>query len=438
MKVPLLDLAAQYGPLQADIESATLKVLREGRYVLGPEVAQLETELAKYIGAKHVVGCASGSDALLLALMALGIGVGDEVITTPFTFFATVSAITRLGAKPVLVDIDPATFNIQVSGLRSRVSSRTKAIIPVHLFGQCADMEPILALGIPVVEDACQAIGARTSLQCSVDSAQRANRPPSTVHRPATTGSPSHLPLPASPSSHWLSAGAIGTIGTFSFYPTKNLGGPGDGGALSTNDDALATRLRQLRNHGMEPRYHHAYIGINSRLDTLQAAVLLAKLKHLDAWTEGRRRNAALYNELLKDITGIVLPCSDLRSPSTVHRPLSTAPCPLSPVHRPLPPSPLPLASSRSYHVFNQYTIRVPKRDALRTHLQAQGIGTEIYYPVPLHLQPCFAFLGYRAGDFPESEKAAAEVLSLPIYPELTGAQIEFVVRSIADFFHRG
>ena len=376
MNVPLLDLSAQYATIQAETEAAVLPVLRAGRYILGPEVGELERELAAYLGVRHVVACASGSDALLLALMALGIGAEDEVITTPFTFFATVSAITRLGARPVLVDIDPATFNLDPVAVARQVTPRTKAIIPIHLFGQCAAMAPLRALGIPIVEDACQAIGAK---------------------------------------DHGQMAGGLGTIGTFSFYPTKNLGGAGDGGALSTNDDALAEMLRRLRNHGMEPRYHHAVIGINSRLDTLQAAVLRVKLRHLDEWTTARRRNADRYTQLLKSIPAIQVPYSDLH---------------------PHPASRLP---PPAYHVFNQYTIRVPqKRDALRAHLQQQGIGTEIYYPVPLHLQPCFAFLAHRAGAFPAAERAAAEAISLPIYPELTGDQIDYVVDQIAAFVSRG
>lgn len=365
MNVPLLDLPAQYRVFQDEAETAALKVLREGRYVLGPEVSDFEREMAAYVAVKHVITCASGSDALLLALMALEIGPGDEVITTPFTFFATVSAITRLGARPVFVDIDPETFNLDVTAIPAKITPRTKAIIPIHLFGQCAEMEPLLKLGVPIVEDACQSIGAK--------------------HRGRM-------------------AGSMGTLGTFSFYPTKNLGGPGDGGALSTNDDALATRLRQLRNHGMEPRYYHALVGINSRLDTLQAAILRVKLKHLNTWTEARRSNAERYTRLLKPIRNI-------------QTPISRTDC---------------------YHVFNQYTLRVPQRDALRAHLQQKGIGSEIYYPVPLHLQQCFAHLGHKPGDFPKAERAAAEVLSPPVYPELTAEQIGYVAETVAAFVKQG
>ncbi len=362
MNVPLLDLSAQYAALQPALEAAVLKVLREGKYILGPEVGELECALAGYTGAKHVIGCASGSDALVLALMALDVGPGDEVITTPHTFFATVGAIARLGAKTVFADIDPVSFNINVQQIRSKVTSRTKAVIPVHLFGQCADLDPILALGIPVIEDAAQAIGARYKGR---------------------------------------QAGTLGTMGTFSFFPSKNLGGIGDGGAISTNDDALADKLRILRVHGSKPKYYHSLLGVNSRLDTLQAAALLVKLKHLNDWHEGRRRNAARYDDLLKDIPGLTRP----------------------------------VASSGCYHIYNQYTVRTAKRDALREHLTKANIGSEIYYPVPLHLQKCFADLGHKAGDFPESEHAAAESLSLPVYPELTGEQIEYVAATIKEFF---
>jgi dTDP-4-amino-4,6-dideoxygalactose transaminase len=361
MNVPLLDLKAQYQTIQTELEAAALRALRDGRYILGPEVGELECALAGYTGAKHVIGCASGSDALLLALMALDVGPGDEVITTPHTFFATVGSIARLGAKTVFADIDPATFNIQVQGLKSKVTRRTKAIIPVHLFGQCADLDPILALGIPVIEDAAQAIGAKYKGR---------------------------------------QAGTMGAMGTFSFFPSKNLGGAGDGGAICTHDDALAEKLRILRVHGSKPKYYHPLLGINSRLDTLQAAILRVKLNHLDEWHAARRRNAARYDELLNGLP-------DLRRP---------------------------VAGPDRFHIYNQYTIRTSRRDALREHLTKAGIGTEIYYPVPMHLQKCFANLGYKAGDFPEAERAAAESLSLPIYPELTGDQLEYVAGKIAEF----
>jgi len=356
MNVPLLDLQLQYAALQAELETATLKVLRETRYILGPEVGELEKALAGYTGAKHAIACASGSDALLLALMALDVGAGDEVITTPFTFFATASAIARLGAKPVFVDIEPRAFNINPDGIKAKITKRTKAILPVHLFGQCAEMDAILAFGLPVVEDAAQAIGAKYK-----------NR----------------------------QAGTMGTIGTFSFFPSKNLGGAGDGGALTTNDDRLAARLRALRVHGSERRYYHDEIGINSRLDTLQAALLLVKLRHLDAWSQARRDHAAQYDSQLD---------------KTVVTPWRNPDC---------------------THIYNQYTIRSTRRDALREQLTKAGIGSEVYYPVPLHLQNCFKYLGHKTGDFPVAERAAAEVLSLPIFPELTDAQIDYVIKTI-------
>jgi dTDP-4-amino-4,6-dideoxygalactose transaminase len=309
-----------------------------------------------------VIGCSSGSDALLLALLALEIGPGDEVITTPFTFFATVSAITRVGARPVLVDIDPRTFNLDVQQVAAKVTPKTKAILPVHLFGQCAAMEPLLKLGVPIVEDAAQAIGA-----------QYKNR----------------------------QAGTLGAIGTFSFFPSKNLGGAGDGGALCTNDDQLAEKLRVLRVHGGKPKYYHHVVGINGRLDTIQAAVLRVKLKYLDEWTASRRRNAGQYDSKLP-----------AASPN-LQRPYRHPDC---------------------FHIFNQYTIRAAQRDALRKHLTERQIGNEVYYPVPLHLQKCFAELGFKAGDFPEAERAATEVLALPIYPELSDEQIDYVAHTILEF----
>ena len=361
MNVPLLDLKLQYAALQAELEGAVLKVLRETRYILGPEVSELEAALVKYTGAKHAVACSSGSDALLLALLALDVGAGDEVITTPFTFFATAGAIARLGARPVFVDIDPTTFNIDPARIRAKITRRTKAILPVHLYGQCADMDALLKFGLPVVEDAAQAIGAKYKGR---------------------------------------QAGAMGIIGTFSFFPTKNLGGAGDGGALTTNDDRLAARLRALRVHGSERRYSHDEVGLNGRLDTLQAAVLLVKFRHLDEWTAARRRNAERYAQVLS-------PISELQTP---------------------------IAHSDSFHVYNQYTLRTARRDAVREHLTSAGIGSEVYYPVPLHLQKCFAALGHKGGDFPEAERAAAEVVSLPIFPELTMDQIDFAAETVAKF----
>ncbi|MCG3148437.1 MAG: UDP-2-acetamido-2-deoxy-3-oxo-D-glucuronate aminotransferase [Verrucomicrobiae bacterium] len=354
MNVPLFDLKPQYAALQPELEAAVLKVMRETRYILGPEVGELEAALVKFTGAKHAIACSSGSDALLLALMALDIGPGDEVICPTFTFFATAGAIARLGAQPVFVDIDPKTFNIDVAQIQ--VTPRTKAILPVHLFGQCADMDALLKLGVPVIEDAAQAIGAKYK------------------------------------GRH---AGTMGAIGTFSFFPTKNLGGAGDGGALTTNDDKLAARLRTLRVHGSERRYYHDEVGMNGRLDTLQAAVLLVKLRHLDAWTVARQRNAAFYSDRLR---------------AAVTTPWCHPDC---------------------THIYNQYTIRSLHRDLLRAHLTKAGIGSEIYYPVPMHLQQCFRYLDHRAGDFPHAESAASEVLSLPIFPELHSTQLEYVAETI-------
>jgi len=380
MIVPFLDLRSQYAALQVELEAAVLKVMRETRYILGPEVGEFETALAKYTGAKHAIACSSGSDALVLALMALDVGAGDEVITTPFTFFATAGAIARLGAKPVFVDIDPKTFNINPAGIAAKITPRTKAILPVHLFGQCAHMDAILKFGLPVVEDAAQAIGAKYRLK-TIDL-----RPESKDQSLKSEGSP------------WRSAGTLGTIGTFSFFPTKNLGGAGDGGALTTNDDKLAARLRSLRIHGSERRYYHDEVGLNSRLDTLQAAVLLVKLRHLDAWTQARQDHAAHYNRRLAGV---------------VQTPWCHPDC---------------------TPVYNQYTIRTARRDALREHLTRAGIGSEIYYPVPLHLQKCFRYLGQPAGAFPEAERAAAEALSLPVFPELSRTQLDGICDTLLGF----
>ncbi len=372
--VPLLDVSRQYAPLREEIIRAIERVCDSGRFVLGPDCEQLEQRLAEYCQVPHAVACASGSDALLLALMAVGVGPGDEVLMPSYTFFATASAAWRLGATPVFVDIDAATYNVDPARIEVLISKKTKAIIPVHLYGQCADMRALEAIGsahgIAVIEDACQAIGA-----------EFAGR----------------------------RAGGWSAIGCFSFYPTKNLGGFGDGGLMATHDEALAHRLRLLRGHGMEPRYYHSVVGVNSRLDTLQAAVLNVKLPHLDQWTAARQANAQRYNELfaanrLDQVLG------------------------------------LPAVAAGRRHVWNQYIVRVPdgRRDALRAHLAGRKIGTEIYYPVPLHLQACFASLGYGPGSLPESERAALETLALPIFPELTAAEQQTVVREIAAFIHNG
>jgi len=369
MKVPLLDLKAQYATIRDEIEPAVREVFESQYFILGPTVAAFEEEVAAYCGAKHAIGCASGSDALLLALMALGIGPGDEVITTPYTFFATASCITRLGAKPVFCDILPDTYNIDPDDIGRRITNKTKAILPVHLYGLTADMDRINAIAgdrdIPVIEDAAQAIGA------------------------------------ASPRGK---AGTLGLMGCFSFFPSKNLGGAGDGGMVVTDDDTLAVSLRTLRVHGSKPKYYHAVVGVNSRLDALQAAVLSVKLKHLDDWSAGRRDNADTYRRLFaaKDLGDLV----------------ST-----------------PVSPEGYTHIYNQFVIRVKNRDALRDHMKENGIGTEIYYPVPLHLQECFAFLGGGEGNLPVSEEAAKTTLALPIYPELTAEMQEYVVDTIAAFY---
>jgi dTDP-4-amino-4,6-dideoxygalactose transaminase len=370
MHVPLLDLREQNADLRPEIESALGRVLDTNAFILGNEVAELEKELAAYCGTKYAIGCASGSDALLLAMMALDVAPGDEVITTAYSFFATVSAITRLGAVPVFVDIDPQTYNLDVSQVREKITAKTKAIQPVHLYGQCADMAELNAIarefGIPVVEDAAQAIGAE---------------------------------------ENGVRAGAMSAIGCFSFYPSKNLGGMGDGGFMTTDDDILADKLLALRVHGSRERYYHKWVGLNSRLDGFQGAILRVKLPHLDRWSDARKQNADRYRELFAS-AGL--------SDRIV----------------------LPIERANVRHIYNQFVIRVPTdRDRLRAFLTEKGIGTDVYYPLPLHLQECFAYLGGREGDLPESEKAGRETLALPIYPELRPEQQEYVVRSIAEFF---
>jgi dTDP-4-amino-4,6-dideoxygalactose transaminase len=370
MKVPLLDLSEQNKKLRPEIEAALGRVLDTNGFILGSEVAALEKELAAYCGTKHAVGCASGSDALLLALMAFDIGPGDEVITTPYSFFATVSAVTRLGATPVFVDIDPQTYNLDVAQIEAKITERTKAIQPVHLYGQCADMEALRAVSekyaVPLVEDAAQAIGAE-------ENGRR--------------------------------AGAMSEIGCFSFYPSKNLGGMGDGGFMTTDDDSLAHKLGALRVHGSFERYYHKWIGLNSRLDGFQGAVLRVKLPHLDEWTERRRTNAERYRELFTD-RGLTEQVG------------------------------LPFERENVRHIYNQFVVRVPeRRDELKVFLAENEIGTDVYYPVSLHLQECFAYLGHREGEFPESEKASRETLALPIFPELEPEQQRYVVEKIAEFF---
>ena len=369
--VPLIDMSRQYAAIKHQIAANVEAVLASGHFILGPEVEKLERELAAYSQTDHAIACASGSDALLLALMALEVGPGDEVIMPSYTFFATASAAWRLGARPIFVDIEPQDFNLNAQLVEEHITPATKAIIPVHLYGQCANLQAITEVaqrhGLAVIEDAAQAIGAEY---------------------------------------HGRRAGSIGDVGCLSFYPTKNLGGCGDGGMLLTNRADLAEKLKLLRGHGMSPRYYHSVVGINSRLDALQAAVLRVKLPCLEEWTALRQTNAERYTELF-------------------------ASCGLDRVLS------LPTAGAAMRHVWNQYVVRVPngRRDALREHLKSAQIGTEIYYPVPLHLQECFRGLGYRPGSLPESERAARESLALPIFPELTAAEQMQVVLHTANFF---
>ena len=371
MNVPLLDITEQNRSLRPEIEAALGRVLDTNAFILGSEVKALEEDLAAYCGTKYAIGCASGSDALLLALMALDVKPGDEVITTPYSFFATVSAITRLGAIPVFVDIDPQTYNLDIGQIESKITERTKAIQPVHLYGQCADMSALREVskshGIPLAEDAAQAIGAE----------ENGNR-----------------------------AGAMSEIGCFSFYPSKNLGGMGDGGFMTTDDDELAENLFALRVHGSKERYYHKWVGLNSRLDGFQGAVLRVKLPHLDSWSDKRKANADRYSQLFTD-AGLTEWVG------------------------------LPFERENVRHIYNQYVVRVPrKRDELKAFMSEKGIGTDIYYPVPLHLQECFEYVGYKLGDFPGSEKASRETLALPIFPELKAEQQDYVVETIAQFFH--
>ena len=366
--MPFLDLKVQYAAIRQEVLDAVTRVLESQHFVLGPEVEALEEEMSALTGCGHAIGCASGSDALVLALLALEIGRGDEVITTPFTFVATAGSIARVGAKPVFVDINPETFNISPRAIEKAITSRTKAIMPVHLFGLPAEMNEISEIAatrrIAVIEDAAQAIGARYEGRA---------------------------------------VGSLGMLGCFSFFPSKNLGAAGDGGLVTTNDAVLAERLRLLRVHGAREKYEYELLGMNSRLDALQAAILRVKLRHLDQWVAGRRRNAERYGELFHEF----------RLESAVK---------------------LPVAPPGLTHVYNQFTVRVRERNALRENLQSRGISTETYYPKPLHQQEAFAYLGHKRGSFPESEAASLEVLSLPIYPELTEEQQRAVVAAIADF----
>jgi dTDP-4-amino-4,6-dideoxygalactose transaminase len=368
MKVPLLDLQAQYRPLRDELLAAITRVCDSQRFIMGPEIGSLEDELAALLDVRHAITVSSGTDALLAALMAIGIGPGDEVVTPTYSFFATAGAVARLGARPVLVDIDPGTFNVDPAGVAAAVTPRTKAIMPVHLFGLSADLDSIADIasrrGIAILEDAAQAIGA-------------------------TYGS--------------RQVGGIGALGCFSFFPSKNLGAFGDAGLVTTNDDALARRVRLLRTHGMDPKYYHHIVGANFRMDALQAAVLRVKAPHLAAWTNARRANAERYRTLFQQ--------ASLEGRIT-----------------------LPVEPAGRRHIYNQFVIRTADRDALKRHLDDRGIGTEIYYPVPFHLQRCFADLGYRRGAFPNAEQAAETSLALPIYGELTAAQQEAVVGAVAEF----
>jgi dTDP-4-amino-4,6-dideoxygalactose transaminase len=368
MSVPLLDLRAQHATIRDEVVASLMRVVDDQAFILGKPVAELEAEVAKLSNSRYAVGCANGTDALLIAYRAVGAGPGTEVITSPFTFFATGGAIHNVGARPVFVDIDPRTFNINPAAAAAAVTSKTKAIVPVDLFGQVAAVEEVakLAKGIPIIEDAAQSIGARRKIDGT-----------------------------------WRMAGETATIGTFSFFPSKNLGGYGDGGAVVTQDEGLFNELMRLRTHGSTKTYFHEIVGYNSRLDALQAAVLLAKLPHLAQWSAKRRANAAFYNAAFADVSDIVTPYVE------------------------------PVSES----IFNQYTLRVPRRDGLRAHLSAKGIGHSVYYPLSLHLQPCFAYLGYKQGQCPESEKATAEVISLPVYPELTPVQLDEVVSAVRGFF---
>jgi dTDP-4-amino-4,6-dideoxygalactose transaminase len=388
MKVALLDLKAQYREIRADVERVIAEVCESQNFVMGPHVTELEKQVAVYSQAKFGIGVSSGTDALLVALMALDIKAGDEVVTSPFTFFATGGVVARVGARPVYCDIDPVTYNLSPAAVRrfltegcerrggvlknKSTGGTVRALIPVHLFGQTADMDALMAIakefGLAVVEDAAQAIGAE------VPGGRR--------------------------------AGSIGDIGCFSFFPSKNLGAFGDGGMCVANDAKLAESLQILRLHGGKPKYYHSVIGGNFRLDALQAAVLIVKLAKLDSWTAARQTNAKRYDDLFA--------AAKLKQVKT------------------------PVLTKGARHIFNQYVIRVERRDALRTHLTDKGIGTEIYYPVPLHMQKCFAYLGMRPEDCSESAKAAAEVLAVPIYPELTAAQQEYVVQSVAEFYGNG
>ena len=366
MRVPLLDLQAQYATIRDEIRPVVERVIESQQFILGPEVEAFEQEVAAYCGAKYAIGVSSGTDALLIALMAAGIGKGDEVITTPYSFIATATSISRVGAIPVFIDIDPKTYTIDPKAIADEITDATKAIMPVHLFGQCAEMKPILDLAkqqnMLVIEDAAQAIGA---------------------------------------GQNGVKAGTMGAFGCFSFFPSKNLGGFGDGGLVTTNDDAFAQRVKELRQHGGKDKYRNAMIGINGRLDALQAAVLRVKLTHLDAWSAARREHAEYYTQAFQG----------MKEAQT------------------------PITAPGNTHIYNQYVLRVERRDELQAHLNAHQIGNAIYYPIPIHLQECYDILGYQETDFPAAEQAAAETIALPVYPELTRAQQDYVIETIRAFY---
>jgi dTDP-4-amino-4,6-dideoxygalactose transaminase len=370
VSVPLLDLVAQYREIKDDVLNAMMAVIERQAFIMGTEVARLEQEIARLSHAKHGVACASGTDALLLPLKALDLRPGDEVITTPFSFFATAGTIHNAGGRPVFADIDPTTLNIEPVAVEAAITPRTRAIVVVHLFGQMAPMEEIGLIaarhGLPVIEDGAQSIGARRNID-----------------------------------GVWRMSGELGMVGTLSFFPTKNLGAWGDGGLMVTQDDALAERLRRLRLHGGSRQYFHEEVGTNSRLDTLQAAVLLAKLPYLERWTQARKHNAARYTAAFSGHSAICPPATD----------------------------------PANDHIFHQYTIRVPQRNELQAHLKAKGIGHSVYYPLALHLQPCFAYLGYQRGSFPAAEAAMDSVISLPVYPEMTRQQQDEVIDAVQSFY---
>jgi len=370
MPVPLLDLRAQHATIKDEVVRAMMRVVDDQLFILGEPVERLEHAVATLSQTKYAIGCANGTDAILLALRALDIGRGDEVVTTPFTFFATAGTVHNVGATPVFVDIEPQTFNISPDAIGAAIGPKTKAVIPVDLFGQMAPIERVetVAKGLPIIEDAAQTIGARRRI-----------------------------------GGRWVMAGERATIGTLSFFPSKNLGAYGDGGMMLTQNEQIATRLKRLRVHGGAKTYYHDEVGFNSRLDALQAAVLHAKLPHLEAWSAKRRANAAYYDAAFADLPEVRTPFVE--------------PC--------------------NQSIFNQYTLRVARRDDLQSYLKERGIGSAIYYPLPLHLQPCFAYLGYKAGSCPEAERAAGEVLSLPIFPELTQSQLDEVIAAVRAFYGR-